>query len=270
VRRPTPSLVSTLTPKYETRNPNPESRNGAQGRYAEAEGAFTISIRLGASRPPIHTMSMLVSTCLSANKPVRAHTVYTSLLGHSPTAGVSMWGSGGGGLRSIPVEYGVLRVATGLDPRAGLHAQSGGEERGGRGGGGGGDGYGDERGAGDGYVNVRQFRSLLEAGMGPRGELERQVEEEIRANQFPVRCDGRALLLHSLGDRKSGWGMGSMLHELVVALSQALRLGRTLVLPRNDEWLSLPLPSTVCLFLFLYHSCLTVHSSRLARARSRG
>lgn len=60
----------------------------------------------------------------------------------------------------------------------------------------------------------------------------------LHSLQFPPReqCKGRALMLHSLGDRKSGWGMGSMLHELAAALSLAVREQRTLVLPSDDQW----------------------------------
>jgi len=60
----------------------------------------------------------------------------------------------------------------------------------------------------------------------------------LYAQQFPAReaCRDRPLLLHSLGDRRSGWGMGSMLHELSAALSLAVRERRTLVLPDDDQW----------------------------------
>jgi len=47
--------------------------------------------------------------------------------------------------------------------------------------------------------------------------------------QFPPNCRGRPLMLHSLGDRTSGWGMGSMVHELSLALASAYAQNRWFV-----------------------------------------
>ena len=85
------------------------------GRYRLAEGAFTLSVRLGAASPPIHTMSMLVATCLQlgalggTSYAARARAVYAALLGHPVSsrnnnvghpvsAGGAAGGGGGGGV----------------------------------------------------------------------------------------------------------------------------------------------------------------------------
>ena len=63
------------------------------------------------------------------------------------------------------------------------------------------------------------------------------LASELEALQFPkAGCRGRPLMLHTLGDRNSGWGMGSMLHVMSLALASAYAHNRTLVLPDKDEW----------------------------------
>ncbi len=47
--------------------------------------------------------------------------------------------------------------------------------------------------------------------------------------QFPGSCRGRPLMLHTLGDRASGWGMGSMMHEFAVALAAAYAHNRSVL-----------------------------------------
>ena len=184
-----------------------------QGRFAEAEGAFKLSIRLGARNPPIHTMSMLVSTALRRGNHAHAQAVYAALLGHSVTVRRAATVGTVGHARAIPLDFGVLRIKAAGDGGTGLVGE------------GGGDGYvggaGGELRGGDGFVDAQLFAHLAhswgQGGLGGGREVERlQVEAEIRAQQFPSVCAGRPLVLHDLGDRKSGWGMGSMMHELVL------------------------------------------------------
>eukprot|EP00277_Geminigera_cryophila_P028577 CAMPEP_0179464086 /NCGR_PEP_ID=MMETSP0799-20121207/45986_1 /TAXON_ID=46947 /ORGANISM="Geminigera cryophila, Strain CCMP2564" /LENGTH=137 /DNA_ID=CAMNT_0021267685 /DNA_START=92 /DNA_END=501 /DNA_ORIENTATION=- len=65
-----------------------------QGLYREAEGAFRMSIRLGAANPPIHTMSMLVATALRRKSLANAHAVYAALLGHTATSVIASFEGG--------------------------------------------------------------------------------------------------------------------------------------------------------------------------------
>jgi hypothetical protein len=168
-----------------------------QGRFAEAEGAFKLSIRLGARNPPIHTMSMLVSTALRRGNRAHAQAVYAALLGHSVTVRRAATVGTVGDARAIPLDFGVLQINVAGQRGTGLVGESG----------------------GDGYAQrlAPRAHSRGQGGLGGGREVERVlVEAEIRAQQFPSVCAGRPLVLHDLGDRKSGWGMGSMMHELVL------------------------------------------------------
>jgi hypothetical protein len=184
-----------------------------QGRFAEAEGAFKLSIRLGARNPPIHTMSMLVSTALRRGNRAHAQAVYAALLGHSVTVRRAATVGTVGDARAIPLDFGVLQINVAGQRGTGLVGESGGDGYVGGGGGyvRGGDGFVDEQ------LLAHLAHSRGQGGLGGGREVERVlVEAEIRAQQFPSVCAGRPLVLHDLGDRKSGWGMGSMMHELVL------------------------------------------------------
>ena len=133
-----------------------------QGLYAEAEGAFRMSIRLGARNPPVHTMSMLVATALRLGHVRHAHSVYAALLGHSAT---STDASGADFARKIPLEFGALRIV----PQGGEGASGG----------------------SDGYVSSREMLRLTSArsdggGGGKSRMIEKRWQGKFVPSNFPT------------------------------------------------------------------------------------
>mmetsp|Transcript_36639 Transcript_36639/g.57229 ORF Transcript_36639/g.57229 Transcript_36639/m.57229 type:complete len:561 (+) Transcript_36639:107-1789(+) len=156
-----------------------------------------LAIRRNTERPQVNTLSMITTVLMKLGRRGEAIQYYGKLLGHFPASFVNRrW--------FIWPEYGILASDPETYPSATVKLPA----------------------------SVWHWQPTDKA----RAHAAELFWENIERLQYPTRCKGRKLLLHSLGDRKSGWGMGSMLHELSVALALAYKLGRTLVLPDKDEW----------------------------------
>lgn len=86
---------------------------------------------------------------------------------------------------------------------------------------------------GDAYVLPRGVPHWGGSG-SQREDAGIKIKAELQALQFPQVCEGRPLMIHHMGDRASGWGMGSMVHELLLALASAHAYNRCVYVPAYD------------------------------------